>query len=736
MLLNYRKSGEPFENLLTMRYVRDSVGRLRFCIGFQLDLTGLEGDKGPWGKARLASAEGQAVMADARLKMSKLIQMLPKQLNTPVPETPSTKAVLSADAASVWSCAELSRCAAALQLNLGATAGMNWSGGLYGLLDGVSDAAIVVDMMVPMLPIAFANAAFSKLTGYANEEAVGRNCRFLQGGQTEGAALSQVIEAVRQRSACRVRITNHRKDGTTFSNDLTLHPIHDSNGAYRFSVGILADAAVPASRTIEALRGSLPMCFEADLDPLNADGDFVPVDEIEQWKQYQPMTSKLMRLLWSTDADGAMRKLLTLSPELSHPAIGSLGKFLSTKVPEDEKLLVRLVQQTASGQWRPMEGRTDQAYTSGSASALDDVGTPKSANTPTASDASRRQNLPAWAALATILEAGGNSSADGVSAQHALPARQEAARKLISNHERVLLDLTNASTLNIEGKPLTQGFTIRRLPPSDRPHVDGFLREVARRLLGRRADELTVECTATRQAAAWVGAATYLDARIQSTPEQKPGRPPDMSPAAAAAMKAVMVEISAQAAPLARHASPQTYRPPAPAAPVPKAGAGSRESAEAALAELASAGHGFQKWLGAKASTNLLDAWNETLLASVSSPEASEAFCHAHFCGYRPPCDSKGWMMGVAALAESLPLALTISDCSVAGFPLVYVNSKFTDVTGYTKADCEGRNCRFLQGPGTNPEHGQHLLDTLRRGRTHRRCCSTTARVASPSKTC
>ena len=50
-----------------------------------------------------------------------------------------------------------------------------------------------------------------------------------------------------------------------------------------------------------------------------------------------------------------------------------------------------------------MEGRTDQAYTSGSASALDDVGTPKSANTPTASDASRRQNLPAWAALATIV---------------------------------------------------------------------------------------------------------------------------------------------------------------------------------------------------------------------------------------------------------------------------------------------------------------------------------------------
>ena len=66
--------------------------------------------------------------------------------------------------------------------------------------------------------------------------------------------------------------------------------------------------------------------------------------------------------------------------------------------------------------------------------------------------------------------------------------------------------------------------------------------------------------------------------------------------------------------------------------------------------------------------------------------------------------------------ADTLPLALTVSDCSVPGFPLVYVNRKFTEVTGYDKKDCEGRNCRFLQGPGTNPEHGQHLLDTLREG--------------------
>merc|ERR1719502_1493449 len=73
-------------------------------------------------------------------------------------------------------------------------------------------------------------------------------------------------------------------------------------------------------------------------------------------------------------------------------------------------------------------------------------------------------------------------------------------------------------------------------------------------------------------------------------------------------------------------------------------------------------------------------------------------------------------MLGLAVLAETLPLSFTISDATIPGFPLVYVNSKFVDTTGFTKQDCCFRNCRFLQGPATDPEHGQHLVDTLRRG--------------------
>ena len=78
---------------------------------------------------------------------------------------------------------------------------------------------------------------------------------------------------------------------------------------------------------------------------------------------------------------------------------------------------------------------------------------------------------------------------------------------------------------------------------------------------------------------------------------------------------------------------------------------------------------------------------------------------------------SQTWPAGWLVL-RCLPIAAPRADgvrLHDPGLP-ARANQKFIDVTGYTKADCAGRNCRFLQGPGTNPEHGQHLLDTLRRG--------------------
>ena len=108
---------------------------------------------------------------------------------------------------------------------------------------------------------------------------------------------------------------------------------------------------------------------------------------------------------------------------------------------------------------------------------------------------------------------------------------------------RVAVDATH----NIEGRPLTQE-QLQRVPARARRHVDQFLREVARRLLGRRQGverlQERFDAASAEQAAAWAQAARYLDGRIQSDPNHKPGRTPDMSPAAAKAMKAVLHEVA------------------------------------------------------------------------------------------------------------------------------------------------------------------------------------------------
>ena len=53
-----------------------------------------------------------------------------------------------------------------------------------------------------------------------------------------------------------------------------------------------------------------------------------------------------------------------------------------------------------------------------------------------------------------------------------------------------------------------------------------------------------------------------------------------------------------------------------------------------------------------------------------------------------------------------------ISDPTLPDNPIVYVSQGFLDLTGYTLDQVLGRNCRFLQGPGTD----QSAVEVIRKG--------------------
>lgn len=96
---------------------------------------------------------------------------------------------------------------------------------------------IITDPRLPDNPIVFANAAFCRLTGYARDEVLGRNCRFLQGSETDLAIIQQIREAVASRQSIEIDIRNYKKDGTPFWNRLLLAPVNDAAGqlAYFFA---------------------------------------------------------------------------------------------------------------------------------------------------------------------------------------------------------------------------------------------------------------------------------------------------------------------------------------------------------------------------------------------------------------------------------------------------------------------------------------------------------------------
>jgi diguanylate cyclase (GGDEF)-like protein/PAS domain S-box-containing protein len=90
-------------------------------------------------------------------------------------------------------------------------------------------AMTLVDPNLPDSPIVFANAAFEQLTGYDNTEIIGRNCRFLQGAESDPGAVARIHNALAAKTDVSVQLINYRKDGTSFCNAVRIVPVFDAS---------------------------------------------------------------------------------------------------------------------------------------------------------------------------------------------------------------------------------------------------------------------------------------------------------------------------------------------------------------------------------------------------------------------------------------------------------------------------------------------------------------------------
>ncbi|MBE9184324.1 PAS domain S-box protein [Microcoleus sp. LEGE 07076] len=104
-----------------------------------------------------------------------------------------------------------------------------------------SSSILIADATKPDTPIIYCNRAFEKLTGYSSEEVMGRNCRFLQGPDTDRAQLDQLRSSLRSGTEIKVILKNYRKDKTFFWNELTVSPVLDGEGKLTHFIGVQND---------------------------------------------------------------------------------------------------------------------------------------------------------------------------------------------------------------------------------------------------------------------------------------------------------------------------------------------------------------------------------------------------------------------------------------------------------------------------------------------------------------
>nr|AML77144.1 putative LOV domain-containing protein [Phlegmariurus squarrosus] len=115
----------------------------------------------------------------------------------------------------------------------------------------IQQSFVLADPNLPDMPIVHASNMFLHLTGYSHEEVLGRNCRFLQGPDTDPKSVQKIGESIKNLKACSIKILNYRKDKQPFWNFLYVAPIRSADGKVAYYVGVQLDITLVDTYTCE-----------------------------------------------------------------------------------------------------------------------------------------------------------------------------------------------------------------------------------------------------------------------------------------------------------------------------------------------------------------------------------------------------------------------------------------------------------------------------------------------------
>ena len=125
------------------------------------------------------------------------------------------------------------------------------------LLQQTSLSLVITNPSLPHNPIVFVNRAFEQVTGFARNAVLGKNCKLLQGPDTDLAAVARIRDILSGPNEGVVTILNYRADGRRFWNELNISPIYAADGRLAYFIGIQREVPGPEGKSAQSVSQDL-----------------------------------------------------------------------------------------------------------------------------------------------------------------------------------------------------------------------------------------------------------------------------------------------------------------------------------------------------------------------------------------------------------------------------------------------------------------------------------------------